>query len=197
MIEAHEMFGLTLNMIYENTPFQFYTQQVNMIVKDSSHIKNKLINMNKNFNRMCEVVSGLHRLLKGLEKDREKARVAFDHYRIKVKDLEKSHMKSSDPKKLDKFSRNRGKFDMAKQTFNSENAKLEQQIDQIRDKIDVILNQLIFKFSKDVEAEFYHQINLQFSKLKDMEEKMREISLKAVQGKFGNVGGQMELNMNF
>jgi len=89
---------------------------------------------------MCEVVSGLHRLLKGIEKDREKARVAYDHYRLKVKDLEKTHMKSSDVKKIDKYARNRGKFDMAQKTFLSENAKLEQQIDQIKDKIDVILN---------------------------------------------------------
>jgi len=88
-----------------------------MILRDSSHIKTKIGNLTKNFNRMCEVVSGLHRLLKGIEKDREKARVAYDHYRLKVKDLEKSHMKSNDPKKIDKYTRNRGKFDMAKNTF--------------------------------------------------------------------------------
>jgi hypothetical protein len=41
--------------------------------------------------------------IKGCEGPREDARVFYDHYRIKVQKLEKTHMNSSDKGKLEKY----------------------------------------------------------------------------------------------
>jgi hypothetical protein len=63
--------------------------------------------------------------MKQTEKEREEARVLYDHYRLKMSKLEKTHMNSSDSKKLDKYQRNVKKFDQAKAKFFEATRKLE------------------------------------------------------------------------
>ena len=67
--------------------------------------------------------------LKALEGSRENARVFYDHYRIKVGKLEKSHAQASDGKKQEKYQRNVGKLNEVKKKFEEETRKLEQLMD--------------------------------------------------------------------
>eukprot|EP00347_Sterkiella_histriomuscorum_P009379 403341435 len=198
MIEAHTLFGHTLVLMYNQTAFQFYINQVNIILRDSTHIQVKLENTNKTFNSMCNIIGEHCKNLKTMNgKIREASRIKYDHYRDKVNKLEKSHMKSGDAQKQAKYQRNREKYDMAKKEYESETAKVEQHLNFVKQRIDVIINHLIFKFSKDVEAYFYEEIALQLRKLQDMEEKMREVADQASQGHYGNTGGQLNLNVQF
>ena len=93
--------------------------------------------------------------MKALEKEREDARVLFDHYRSKMAKLEKTHMNSSDAKKLQKYERNLKKFEEAREKFGDATRKLELVMDQIREKSDIIIEQVVFKFTREVEADFY------------------------------------------
>ena len=62
-------------------------------------------------------------------------------------------------------------------------------------KIEIILNELCFKFTKEVEARFYAEMNAVFSKLSDFEERMRAIALQAARGEFGKVGNKSGLDL--
>ena len=63
--------------------------------------------------------------MKAHEGIREDARVFYDHYRIKLQKLEKSHGTSSDTKKQEVYQRNIQKFNEAKKKFEDHNSKLE------------------------------------------------------------------------
>ena len=56
---------------------------------------------------------------------------------------------------------------------------------------------ICIKFAQDIEKDFFEELGKQFSKLQHFEEKMKDISLQAAQGKFGRIGGGLDLNINF
>lgn len=68
-------------------------------------------------------------------------------------------MKSSDNQKQAKYQRNREKYDMAKKEYEEETARVEQHYLLVKERVDVLINQIIFKFSADVEAYFYQQVS--------------------------------------
>ena len=128
---------------------------MNAILHEGGQAKNKVELMQKNAKRQIDVLVKVVQHMKVLEKEREDARVLFDHYRSKMAKLEKTHMNSSDTKKLQKYERNLKKFEEAREKFGDATRKLELVMDQIREKSDIIIEQVVFKFTREVEADFY------------------------------------------
>lgn len=60
----------------------------------------------------------------------------------------------------------------------------------------MILNDVSFKFTQDVEYKFYSEINAIFNQLSDFEIKMREIALKAAQGEYGNIANRAKIDLD-
>lgn len=197
MIDAHQMLGKSLVLLYDQSALQFYIHSVNAVLQEGEHARNKVEMMQKNAKRLVDLLAKLVEQMKALEKEREEARVLFDHYRNKMAKLEKTHMKAPEPKKVQKYERNLQKFEAAKARFSERKRALELLMDQIREKSEVIIDQIVFKFSREVEAEFYRQISAQFDKLQDMEEQMREAANSAMRGHYGRVGGNLNLDVNF
>lgn len=69
-------------------------------------------------------------------------------------------------------------------------------LDQVHIKIEVILGEVCFKFTQEVEVRFYTEMNNIFSSLSNFEEKMKEIALQAATGDFGRVGNKAGLDLN-
>lgn len=68
---------------------------------------------------------------------------------------------------------------------------------QLEGKVDVVLEQLCIRFSKDVETQFYTDMNLLFARLGDVEERMKEVAVQVSSGSFGSKSNNLDLNVEF
>lgn len=97
MLEQNELLGTTLKAIYAGTPYAHLMYDVDNVLKASNKIRNKNEAILTNLKRVVELVTKSIADLKNIVKEREDARVFFDHYRVKIQNLGKKQ--SSDPKK--------------------------------------------------------------------------------------------------
>jgi F0F1-type ATP synthase membrane subunit b/b' len=84
----------------------------------------------------------------------------------------------------------------SKQSFDESQRKLDAIMDQLEVKIRHILTEICLRFTQEVEARFYADMNNIFTQLRDFEEKMREIALKAAIGEYGSVGNRANLDLH-
>lgn len=116
--------------------------------------------------------------IKKLIKDREEARAAYDHYRSKLTDMEKpgKQSSSSDPKDQEQYTRNVSKFDNAKVQFEELTKNVGERLTKAEDKIERVILDLTLKFSKQIQMQFFKDMNNSFFKLKDVEAEMIDIA---------------------
>lgn len=62
-------------------------------------------------------------------------------------------------KKQERLSKNQAKHDEAVKNYKRAKLELEQHLIKLEARTDVVLEQLVIKFSKDIEAQFYTEIN--------------------------------------
>ena len=70
-------------------------------------------------------------------------------------------------------------------------------LNNVRDRCDVIMNQMVFKFTKDTQAYFFEEMNQTFEQLLNFEDQLREVALQVSQGQFGRHGSGLNLDVNF
>ncbi len=68
-------------------------------------------------------------------------------------------MNASDIKKVEVYNRNKEKFSNATNKFKDETHKLGNMLDLVRSKCDLIINQICVKFTKDIEGQFFDEMN--------------------------------------
>ena len=51
----------------------------------------------------------------------------------------------------------------------------------------MVLEQLCIKFSRDIEYQFYSEVNQIMQQLSNIEEKMKDVATEAIMGKFGTM----------
>ena len=110
------------------------------VIAENDKLKCRIENLCSTVKRYSELTLKQIAEMKSVETTREDARVFYDHYRIKMHKLEKSHAGTTDSRKQEKFQRNVQKFEEAKHKFEEENNKLESLMEQIQQKMEVVLN---------------------------------------------------------
>ena len=94
------------------------------------------------------------------------------------------------------YQRNIKKYNEARAKFDQDNSKVARLLELVQIKIDVILSDICFKFTQEVEVRFFTEMNTVYSSLQGFEERMREIALQAASGNYGKVGNKAGLDHN-
>lgn len=162
MLQNQQEFGDVLWIIYERSAQKFFIRDVKMILAETSKLKNRLENVATQVTSLCRGTLEQITELKVLETSKEQKRVMFDYYRDKMAKLQKTHAQSTDPKKLERFTKNNEKQSEANKVYKKACTELEQHLRKIEGRTDVVLEQLCIKFGKEVEAQFYTEVNLIF-----------------------------------
>ena len=196
MLEAHTNLGECLQLLYGESAFKIYTNEVAKTLAQSGQLKFKIESLQSNVKRLSEQASTQIKELKVAASSRQNSRVFYDHYRGKVSKLEKTHASSGEDKKQQMYQRNIKKYNEARAKFDQDNSKVARLLELVQIKIDVILSDICFKFTQEVEVRFFTEMNTVYSSLQGFEERMREIALQAASGNYGKVGNKAGLDLN-
>jgi hypothetical protein len=117
-------------------------------------------------------------------------------------ELEKTHKDAEDPKKKARWQGNVAKQTDANAAYNKACKELDDSINLLEERLKATCDLLCFKFSREVEAQFYTEINQLFQKIEDVGTKMRDVALQVAQGSFSHLANsgsntQMDLNIDF
>ena len=94
--------------------------------------------------------------------------MSFDYYRTKMAGLEKSHKDTEDPKKKQRWQKNVAKQTEANAAYNKACKELNDCLNTLDERVRSTCDLLCFKFNRDVEVQFYTEINQIFQKLDDV-----------------------------
>jgi hypothetical protein len=109
--------------------------------------------------------------------ERNNSRLFYDHYRGKIAKLQKTHSSTSDSKKYAYYERNQKKFSDARSKYEKDNRTLNELLESVSTKIEIILAEVCFRFTQEVEVRFYTEVNQIFQGLKNFEERLKQIAL--------------------
>ncbi|TNV76175.1 hypothetical protein FGO68_gene6777 [Halteria grandinella] len=202
MIRNQKEFGDVIWTIYEHSAMKFYIKDVRTILQDTSRLQSRLEGTASQLTNLCQTTLEKCAQLRKLEKDKEDKRVFYDYYRRKIPELEKKTAAAQGPsgeaeKKQEKLKGNKDKQSEANKAFLKASQELDSHLLQLEGRTDMVLEQLCIKFSRDIESQFYTEINQIMQRLCDVEEKMREVATDATTGKFGHLTNNLDLNVNF
>lgn len=168
---AEAMFALYNGSPYENQLLQVMTE----LSKTTDHL-NKMNRIKDNLVKVAENLIGHIKNLQELIQQRENERIYYDHYRVKLANMEKEGKGSSstDPDLQSKYARNQSKFDQAKSKFELLSTQLNEDLVKIENRVEKVKTDLTFKFSKEVQMKLYKEMNQVFFRLRDIEGEMVE-----------------------
>lgn len=144
-------------------------------LKTNQDLAQRNIAIGANLQRVVNVIVDTHKQLKAFAAQREECRIFYDHYRLKLQDLE-ANARSQPDQGRDasnplnaKLYRNQAKFTTAKQNFEGANRRADEMIQQIMEKSDQVLVNLSVKFTKEVQLQWYQEMQRVFSNMENIE----------------------------
>jgi predicted nucleic acid-binding Zn-ribbon protein len=177
MLESHANLGEMLTQLYGESAFRLYITEVGRWLAQTSVLRHKIESLQTTVRRMTEQTTQQVAQMKVLASERHTSRVFYDHYRGKVAKLERTHGNTSDAKKHEKYTRNQNKYREARNKYEKDNRQLMDLLEAVTTKIEVILGEVCFRFTQEVEVQFYAEIARVFAGLSDFEERMKQIAI--------------------
>ena len=131
---ATETLGNTLFICYSDSLYENLMLKIRENLKTNQDLAQRNIAIGANLQRVVNVIVDTHKQLKLFAAQREECRIYYDHYRLKIQDLEAQARKQPDQGRdassplNAKLYRNQAKFATAKQNFEGANRRADEMI---------------------------------------------------------------------
>ena len=184
-----------MHVIYDRSAFKFEIKRLADILSETKKLKSKLEGKSLQITSLCQGSLDMISELRKLEKAKEDTRIFYDYYRNKMPKLQSNVGQA--PKKQERYEKNVEKQDAANKAYGKACNELHSYILRVESRQDIVLEQLCMRFTRDIEAEFFVQLNHLSQRLGDVEQAMRDVVVNTNSGSFGHLSNNLDLNVDF